>query len=182
MIMFPVTARSGFALLVLAALTACISCREEMPQSESQPAVELSSGSSGEGRTLTSGPASSQEEAASVLNGTTIGPHKGRLLAISPDVGFIEWSMSSRERKAQAYFLDPRGRPLKGVADASLVLEQPAGPFFVPLADCGDPEWRNACGFTAIPDLLEEQPPGLVRFRIGGRGYRVVLPTTRPVG
>jgi len=106
------------------------------------------------------------------------GPHGGRLLLIPASRGQIEWVMDEVKRRLRVYFLTLDDRPLESVREPFLVFGTSAGPKTLHLADCGDPQFLNACWQVATED---EDWPGsrtemLIRFVVGEEGFRLRLP------
>ncbi len=107
-----------------------------------------------------------------------LGPHGGRLLSIPERRGQIEWVMNEVKRHLRVYFLTLDDRPLESVSEPFLMLGSSAGPKILSLADCGDPQFPNACWQVATEDV---DWPGsrtemLIRFVVAEEGFRLRLP------
>jgi len=100
-------------------------------------------------------------------------PHGGCLLPMSDGRGYVEWVVET----GRLYYLDPAGSPLAGVSGAALHVRSATGPRAVPLVDCGDADYPDACVTVAPGSDLLRRPDtgGVLRFSVHGEGCRVLL-------
>ncbi len=113
---------------------------------------------------------------AAPVPGKSASPHGGLLLPIPNGRGAVEWVVDDTNHRLRLYFLTPDQQPLADVGEAFLVLETPAGPQVIELADCDDPAFAHACVQATGDDWPKDQPGTLVRFLLGNEGFRVRLP------
>ena len=111
-------------------------------------------------------------------------PHGGCLLPMRDGRGYVEWVVET----GRLYYLDPAGSPLAGVGSAALHVRSAKGPRAVPLVDCSDAGYPDACVTLAPGSDLLRRPDtdGVLRFSVHGEGRRVLLrfkpPATHAAG
>jgi hypothetical protein len=126
-------------------------------------------------KTSTSKPAEATEAPPQSERKALVAPHKGRLLPVTAQRGYIEWICHAGDNTARIYFLDMSLQPLGQVAGPTLWLAGPSGPQEVALSPCPD-DPDGGCLLATSDMLRESAPQGVLRFSIHGARHRVLLP------